>query len=35
MLDVDTFLTSLYVMVDDFRQSPAREKNNVPDPTRP
>jgi hypothetical protein len=32
MLDVDTFLTSLYVMVDDFRQSrPQKEQHPGPD----
>jgi hypothetical protein len=32
MLDVDTFLTALYVMVDDFRQSrPQKEQHPGPD----
>ena len=35
MVDVDTFLTILYVMVDDFCQSQPQKSIPVPDLRRP
>jgi hypothetical protein len=34
MVDVDTFLTILYVMVDDFCQSRPQTEQSTPDPRR-